>query len=176
MNKSELRKWAKDKRKGLNLPEISSLITDNIRKTEIYRRSQNILIFYPLQSEINLLSLLDDKKNFYLPRVNNELLEVCPYKKGDSLILSKLKIYEPETKDVDKTNIDLIFTPALCADERFYRIGYGGGYYDRFLSDFRGYKIIVLPDELMVENISEEETDIRCDGIITQKKSLFLRG
>ena len=173
--KIELRNWAKNYRKTLNISDISEAIVCNIRKSEEYKSADNIMFFYPLPDEVNLLALLEDNKNFFLPRVNGADLEVCPYKYGDELKLSDLKINEPITKSVSPNELDIVFLPALCADNSFYRLGYGGGFYDRFCSgsDYVFKKYIVVPDELVIDTVPIEAYDIKCDGIITQKKASF---
>ena len=172
-NKLELRTWSKSLRKTLNISDISDKICRNIRAAELYQKSKHVMIFYPLPDEIDLLNLLSDDKQFYLPRVSGEELEVCPYKSGDPLKLSEFNIQEPLTEGVSKSVPDIIFTPALCSDNDFYRIGYGGGFYDRLLSQTSAKSIIVIPQEFVLDDICHEPHDIRCDGIITQKKASF---
>ena len=175
--KTKLREQAKNIRKTLNLSEISSEIVSNIRKSEIYKNATKIMIFYPLKNEINLLPLAEDNKEFFLPRVKENIIECCPWNKNDKLKISSLNIKEPITNSVDKNTIDIIFVPALFADKNFYRLGYGGGYYDRLLTDYKGLSMIVIPEELLTECLPIEDYDIKCSGIFTQKKCLFtLRG
>lgn len=176
-NKTDLRIRAKSIRKELNITEISKQIVSNIRTLDIYNLSKHIMIFYPLINEINLLPLLeDDDKYFYLPRVNGKDLECCPYKPGDDLIISPLNIREPHCDYVDKSDIELVFVPALMADKNHNRLGYGGGFYDRFLNGLNAYKIIPIPEKLLVDKLYTEPTDIRCDAIVTEKKASFERG
>ena len=178
MQKSELRIWAKNIRKELDTQSISSARCQKIRATGLYKEAEHIMIFYPLPNEINLLPLLDDNKTFYLPCVNGDEIYACPYKKGDKLICSNLKIMEPTTAPITPNILDIIFTPALCVDKNFYRLGYGGGFYDRFLKNIKSKtkSICVIPNELIIEQLPVEDYDIRCDGIITQKKASFQRG
>ena len=70
MNKSELRAWAKAERDKLNIKDVSKKLVDKLKNTEEYGQAKNVMIFYPLKNEVNLLSLLNDKdKNFYLPKI-----------------------------------------------------------------------------------------------------------
>ena len=173
-NKSEIRQWAKKVRNSLDIKKISEEIVSQIRETELYKHAKNVMIFYPLKNEINLLPLIEDDKNFFLPRVNGSELDICPYKKGDLLHASDLKIEEPITAPVSLAEIDLVFTPALAADNNKNRIGYGKGFYDRLISKkTKTVFIITIPDELVLESIPTDSFDKTCDGIITQKKSLF---
>ena len=89
--KEELREQAKQIRSLLQIEKISERIVENLRMVDIYDVAEHIMIFYPLENEINLLPLLDDNKNFYLPKVQGDELLVCPYKKGDELVLSEFK-------------------------------------------------------------------------------------
>ncbi len=167
-SKNELRTVAKEIRKNLDIEKISSTLIEKLIKHNLYKNAKNILIYYPLKHEINLLPLLkDSSKNFYLPRVNGKNLDICPYKEGDKLIISSLKIPEPISEKDNLDNMDLIIVPALIADKRGYRIGYGGGYYDRLLKNNKNAKTVtLLPSELITENLIHEEHDIKIDCIL----------
>ena len=166
MDKKTLRQLAKEKRK--NLCVNCDLLVEKIVQTDEYKCSKNIMIFYPLKNEVNLLSLLKDKtKTFYLPKVCGQNLLCCPYSEGDELCISVCKTLEPKTESCDKDVIDLVVVPALCCDRKNYRLGYGGGYYDRFLQDYKGKTIVCLPKELIVETVYPEEHDIFVDRVIT---------
>ena len=166
-NKQELRCWAKEKRKNISID--NNLLVKNLMQTEAYRNAKNILIFYPLKYEVNLLSLLKDKtKNFYLPKIDGESLLCCPFCDGDELCESCFKTLEPITKPCKKQMIDLVVVPALCCDKKNYRLGYGGGFYDRFLNDFCGTKIVCLPKNLLVDTVYPVVFDIPVDLVITE--------
>lgn len=170
MDKNSLRKWAKEKRKNLDMAKISAILSSKLVQTNEYKSSKNIMIFYPLENEVNLLSLLSDhSKQFYLPRIVNSELECCAYDLGDELCQSKFHTKEPTCKACSKTNIDTVIVPALAVDTNKYRLGYGGGFYDRFLKDFSGQKIVCIPDELIVDSVYPESHDIKMDLIINSK-------
>ena len=126
------------------------------------------MIFYPKQYEIDLRPLLSDNKNFYLPRVHEKSLEVCSYKIGDPLKISDFGVSEPTTPEESPKILDLIIVPALMTDKNGYRLGYGGGFYDRFLSANSNLKTIcALPKELIVEALPCDDNDIKVDVVIT---------
>lgn len=172
-NKTDFRLKAKSIRKSLDIAYISELITQNIRQSDTYKKAKNIMIYYPLNGEISLLSLLNDNKNFYLPRVKDSELEVCPYNIGDNLEISEFKVKEPICEAVDKNILDIVYVPALAVDENLNRLGYGKGYYDRFFNSLKALKIAVIPSELVFRQIPTDEYDKKCDGFITQKKASF---
>lgn len=166
-SKSDLRKKAKCIRKSLSIAEKSTIAIKKIRENTLYIPAKNVLIYYPLRYELNLLALLDDEKNFYLPRVCGENLQICPFKKGDKLVASSFNICEPCSNSINPRNLDLVVVPALMADKFGFRLGYGGGFYDRFLVKNNTVKTILpIAKELIVEELPHEEFDIKIDEII----------
>ena len=160
-NKISLRLKAKNIRKKLNISAISASIVAKIQLCEEYKCAKNVLLFYPMKYEINLLDLLNDDKNFYLPRVCDEKLLICPFKSGDKLETSGFKVCEPCSNPINPELLDLIFVPALMADKKGYRLGYGGGFYDRFLSEYSGIKTIVpIAKELFIDELPHDKFDI----------------
>lgn len=164
-DKSYLRSWAKQVRKGLNK---NSLLISKLKKTKEYMSAKRIMLFYPMNDEVDLLPLLEDKtKEFFLPKVDGENLLCCPYRKGDELCLSCFNTQEPVSQPINPQTIDLVIVPALVADENNYRLGYGGGFYDRFLSGLKVTKVVCIPKELLIETINPEKYDIPVDIVIT---------
>ncbi len=166
-SKTDLRLWAKSLRKTLSLPEKSIKIVENIRKHELYKSAKNVMLFYPTKFEIDLRTLFDDEKTFYLPRVESEDICVCRYSKGEELRLSGFKIHEPTGEPCSAEVLDLVIVPALAVDKRGYRLGYGGGFYDRFLVQCSVPTIVVIARELVVEELPIEEFDMQMDFVIT---------
>ena len=168
MDKQSLRKWARDKRKELDIAQVSAILSDKLMQSEEFKNAKNVMVFYPLKNEINLLDVLkDDTKNFYLPRIKNMELECCKYKIGDELCESCFHTQEPVCRACNKSEIDLVVVPALAVDENNYRLGYGGGYYDRFLKNYSGKTIVCIPKELVVKTIYPDDYDIKIKKIIT---------
>ena len=167
MDKNLLRKWARDKRNELDMAAISTILAEKFVQTQEYKQAKNVMLFYPLKNEVNLLSILDDKsKTFYLPRIKENGLECCQYSIGDELCDSCFHTKEPVCEACEKSNIDLVVVPALACDENNYRLGYGGGFYDRFLQDFKGKKVVCIPKEMIVETVYPENHDIKMDLIL----------
>lgn len=166
--KNELRKRAKKIRMSLDIENISKKIVEKIKNHSLYIKSEHIMIFYPIGHEVNLLELLRDDKKFYLPRVDGENLLVCPYKNGDKLTLSAFKTQEPVSKPVDSNILDIVFVPALMVDKNNHRLGYGGGFYDKFLSKnaANAAKIVAIPSALMIDKIPAEDFDAMIDLVI----------
>ena len=164
-DKTYYRTIAKTQRKELDIKKISSKLCDILSKTDEYINAKDVLIYYPLKYEISLLELLSDDKQFYLPKVFNEDLQVCPY--SEDLMVSSLGIKEPCNNPVTAERLDLIIVPALMVDKENYRLGYGGGYYDRFLTRYPHIKSVTLISEkFCVEKLPHDVFDVPVDIVI----------
>ncbi|HLQ72437.1 MAG TPA: 5-formyltetrahydrofolate cyclo-ligase, partial [Bacillota bacterium] len=74
-----------------------------------------------------------------------------------------------EANKVKKNDLDLIIVPGLLFDSSGYRIGFGGGYYDRFLTDYRGQTVALTSSQLLIDSIPKESHDMAVSHIITEK-------
>ena len=181
-DKQLLRKWAKKERSNLDMKVLSEELVEKLIQTEEYKLAKNIMIFYPLKDEVNLLSLLDDStKTFYLPKIDGEDLLCCEFNKNTELCESCFHTMEPtipsfqpspNNREQKAFPLDLVIVPALAADKNNYRLGYGKGFYDRFLrvnksNNFFFKTIVCIPKELIVETIFPNEYDYPVDLIIT---------
>ena len=137
-----------------------------IFQNNYYINAKNVLIYYPKCHEINFLALLSDDKCFYLPKVNGSDMVVCPYKCGDILKKSDFNVEEPCSKPVCAEVIDLAIVPALAIDKNNIRLGYGGGFYDRFLKDLNCLKIVCISSKFVLKTVFAEKHDIKIDKII----------
>ncbi len=156
-------------RKSLNQKEASDVIVSKILVLDAFLSCENVLIFYTLKNEINLLPLLFQKnKNFFLPRVDGDNLLICPYDEN-KLQKGAFGIMEPVTNPVNPSVIDIAFIPCLAIDKNLNRVGYGKGFYDRLFSnpDFRAKKIAVINKELTVDIIDSCPFDKKADFVIT---------
>lgn len=180
--KKELREEYIKKRNALLnagfIEKISGEICKKIAEFPLFKTAENILTFYPKGSEINTLELVktfSGTKNFYLPVCRNGEITVCPYKLDTELVLNMYNIYEPKTEPIEDLSIlDIVITPCLAADRNFNRLGWGGGYYDKFFKNknLRAKKVVILPEDMLVSCLPDEAHDIKCDILITEKSFL----
>lgn len=171
--KNKLRIEILEKRKKINIIEISTKIISNLFLLDEYKKSKNIICYYPLKYEINTCSCFqDESKNWFLPRVNNLNLEICPY---NNLYLSKgsFNITEPTNSEINNLElIDMVIIPSIASDRNGYRIGYGKGYYDRFLPKLqeKTIKVVLTCSEFLFDTIFPEKHDFKSNIIITDKE------
>ncbi|GAA0331134.1 5-formyltetrahydrofolate cyclo-ligase [Oceanobacillus sp. FSL W7-1293] len=77
-----------------------------------------------------------------------------------------------KTTPIAPADIDLLLVPGVIFDKDGYRIGYGGGYYDRMLADYKGVTISLCTEKQLVERIPRESHDLPVELIITEKRTI----
>jgi len=172
-NKFELRKFAKDFRKTLNIKEVSEKILQIFFNTDIYNNAKNIALYYPIGDELDITPILANKdKIFFLPKINdNDEMFFAKYDANKSLINGKYNIPEPsDIEKIDLNILDIMIVPGLMADKNGHRLGYGKGYYDKLFyhNNFAGLKVVFIPEKLFINNLPVDANDMPVDIIITE--------
>ena len=171
INKSELRKILIEKRRTIDTNSLSKVICEKITKLEVYKSAKTIFAYYPLPYEVDISVLFKDKtKNWFLPKVSGEDMEFYRYTLGDKLVKGKFGVYEPVSDNISDLLPDLIIVPALSVDKNNYRLGYGKGFYDRFLAKYEKKQPLTLTpifSELVVCSLPVDNFDKKIDIIIT---------
>ena len=119
----------------------------------------------PSTAEINE-AFLRDGKTLVLPRINGDQLEWVTWNGDRRQLTSKKKISEPIGEALqDLSVIKAVIVPALRIDQFGYRLGQGGGYYDRALAQLSAWKIgLIYANELIAEALPREDHDIPLDA------------
>ena len=158
--------------------EKSEKIAEKILLLPDVKTAQTIMVFLSFRSEVNtgilVKKLLDMNKSLCAPVCQNDGIMVAKrFTSTDELVTGAYGIKEPDGEDV--SDIDLVIVPGLAFNERFHRIGYGKGYYDRFLENFKGVSVGLFFDEQMTDFL-EEPHDLPLDYIITPTKPSLNQG
>lgn len=170
MTKSELRKVIFQKRGQMTQDEVlykSKTIVEKIRNDVRYKHASRVAIFYPMGQEVNLLDLLKDDKVFLFPRVEKDGIHFYPYHDQMTFVRSKFGVMEPSGFVNEDDHIDYMLAPALTISSDLYRIGYGKGYYDQFLSNHRPKVVVgVIYDFLNKITFDHDPHDQKLDDVI----------
>ena len=145
---------------------------------------QTVLSYWPIQGEAIPLSSEQERKFLYLgkrlflPRVEKEetgiMCAVRYFGKGQTPGSdSRWGIFEPDGTAVDPEILDCVLVPGVAFDGRGFRLGYGKGFYDRFLPQLRpGVPMIGIGyDFQMTPSVFPQPQDVQMSGIITEHGS-----
>lgn len=184
MNKSTLREniltSLKRLEPGLH-QEQSIQIHKKIMSNSNVKKAQLIgitLSSFPEVDTWNLIELLwAEGKRIAIPKCNSKTRGMVFYEidSFNHLEVVYMNLKEPIpafTKKVTASHIDVLIVPGIVFDNRGYRIGFGGGYYDRYLSDYHGTTISLAFDLQLVNGIPKEGYDIPVDIILTETKQI----
>lgn len=188
--KNEIRKEILNIRNNLSselAEQKSRIIIDKIKDTVEYKNSKSIMVYMDFKNEVNtkafITEALAEGKKIIIPYTDVEKVLIIPVEINslDDLVLCKFGYLEPKKEalnnpyDIEK--IELIIVPGVAFDKRKNRIGFGKGYYDKFLrnrnaltNEITSAKAFALAYEFQVfEEIPAEEHDIKMDKIFTEE-------
>lgn len=170
MNKSEARKYAMQQ-KNRNDKEVCSVqVVEDILKSGILNEFQHIGLYYPIGYEMDIISLMKSlpDKEFYLPITKKELAFVS-YRIGDILRDGPFHTKEPLGEEVLRDKIECFLIPCVAVSLQNKRIGYGKGFYDRYLENYTGMKLGVCYRNCY-------GIDVECDTFDVELDYVFLGG
>ncbi len=156
------------------LQKKSHKIINFLINLNAYLNSQNIGLYWSINNEVLTSELInhimENQKTLLLPRIISST-KMNFYKVSDlktDLENNQFGILEPKAdlKLYKQDQIDLIIVPIVAFDEDNNRIGYGKGYYDRYLSNYKGIKIGIAFKEQKFKRVPFEKNDIKMDRII----------
>ncbi|MDJ0773447.1 MAG: 5-formyltetrahydrofolate cyclo-ligase [Mastigocoleus sp. MO_167.B18] len=181
--KIKLRQSVIATRKSLTAQEWrrkSNVICSHLQNSAYLIKAQTILAYFSFRQEPDLSTLflnrLDTKsdKVWGFPRCIGKSLHWYHWKYNDPVINGNYGIVEPhpELPKINSQEVDLILVPCVACDRRGYRLGYGGGYYDRLLSSPEWEMIPTIGivfDFAYLPQIPVEDWDRPLKGICTEK-------
>ena len=180
MDKAELRKVMKRRRSGLSAERIlmySGCIAENLIQRQEYVDASVLLAYVSFSSEVNTHFLIEkawsDGKRVAVPKcVDDQKLEFQYIHSFDDLAPGKYGIPEPVTGDrVEYSEDDkcLLLLPGVAYTNSGDRLGYGGGYYDRYLKKHDTIPNVMLAYSLQeAESLPVDDKDVPADMIITE--------
>lgn len=178
--KDKIRKEILEKRNRLSNEFVEKNTDLIIQNLENYiKDAQNIMIYMDMKNEVKITKLirLYPNKNFFISKITdakNREMKINKYNENE-LVLHKFGYYESNSdKFYDEKILDLIIVPGVVFDLQKNRIGFGGGYYDRFLEKvcMKNEKTLfigVCYDFQLLEKIPSEKHDKVLNFVIWEK-------
>jgi 5-formyltetrahydrofolate cyclo-ligase len=180
LNKSELRQILIKQRRSLT-PEVwrenSDRLCQNLQSLPIFRSAQTILAYFSVRQEPDLSPLFEDNsRRWGFSRCVGKSLEWHLVRSSALLQMNAYGIKEPlpNTPKIEAKHVDLILVPAVACDRRGYRLGYGGGYYDRLFSSSKWQnipKIGIVFDFAYLSELPNDPWDKKLNFVCTEKES-----
>jgi 5-formyltetrahydrofolate cyclo-ligase len=185
--KKEFRKKVISDRKNQSNEFIiknSSIITEKLLSLDFIKNAKNIMLYLDFNNEVQtdemINKLMSLKKNVYAPITLKEDRKLIPSQIIDlqsSIKIGAYGIREPKEDccpKIDVQDIDVVIVPAVAYDKDCYRLGYGGGFYDRFLNELRDDAVTVgIAFDLQIfDSVPKEDHDAQLNYIITQSQIL----
>jgi len=183
--KDNIRKSMLKERKEMKIENVSTFsnkIIEKIMKLPEFINCKNIMLYLSFNNEVNTYAFakwcLENDKKVIVPYCIKETREIIPYEINNlqnDISKSTFGIMEPKHAILKKSNIediDLIIVPGVAFDKLCNRIGFGAGYYDRFLpkKSKDTSTIGIAYDYQVIDKIPTDDYDVPLDFIITEKR------
>ena len=179
MLKSKIRKKILKIRKNNNIKNLKidfKKILKILKKENI--RGKILGGYYSFNYEVNVLKILEDFERYNytitLPRIKkNYKMDFFNWSFKEPLLINKYGIPEPISNRIKFP--DILLVPLVAYDKNYNRVGYGGGFYDRYIKNIKKYKKVITIGLAYsfqkVKKIPVNKNDIKLDFIITEKKN-----
>ncbi len=180
MDKKAIRKGIKNKLLNISLDlreRISNDMVTQLFASELWREAKVVGVTVSGGFEWDTAAIIErgwqEGKTMVVPKCIPEFrkLEFYKLENFEQLEESFYNLREPNpkrTSRVEKQEIDLLIVPGIAFDKRGYRIGFGGGYYDRFLTDFPNKTISIFYSEQLFDHLPNTSFDIPVQALLTE--------
>lgn len=158
----------------------SETICEHLLNSPEYAKYQHILVYAAIQSEAELHKFCEqawkEKKSLYFPKVQNKDMEFYQVREWGQLKEGSFHVPEPDITEYDLPVFDgkasaWMLVPGVAFDAHGWRMGYGGGFYDRYLDRFFNLHLTGIAfGEQIAEQIPVEVFDHRMDDVITEQQ------
>ena len=178
MDKRELRKSIRDQKRAMTLQMVEQASTELARQffvTEQYQTAKTIYGYLPYNQEVRTVPILEqallDGKKVAVPKVYGDTMRFIYLDDLTQVAPSEMGIPEPiGDEPIAEDPTALVLMPGLAFDKKGNRMGYGGGYYDRFLAAEPEHPTIALCYSFqMVDAIPADDYDIPVDLVLWSK-------
>ncbi len=175
--KQHLRRQCLEKRKALEQSareKAAQAICAHIEAWRLFQNAGTVLTYLPMRGEVDLRPLLKShpEKRWLVPRIlpdEGHRMSLHRYDPAH-LVRHAFGMEEPDASlpEIPAEEVELVLVPGLAYDPQGWRLGYGGGYFDRFLRDFAGVSLGIVYQALLLETLPHSEHDWPVDWIVTE--------
>ncbi len=177
-SKDSIRKRIKAVRNAMDSDDRaqrSELICSRLSGLTEYEDARNICAYISKGNEVDTKLIIEkawaDGKHVYVPKVYGKEMHFIEISDYNELQTGSFGISEPVSDEYQDVEDGLMFMPGVAFDRSRNRIGFGGGYYDRYLAEHTGLVTVALAYEFqIVDKIDSEPTDIRPHIIVTESE------
>ena len=168
--KNKIRQLHKKIRAALDIKNLSKIIIGKVVDLDEFKKAENIFCYISFGSETDTSEILSiTGKNIFVPKISDNEMYMTKYT-PQHIKYGKFGILEPEECCPVKPSVnDVIIVPALACDTDFHRIGYGKGFYDKYMKDSKAVKILPVPSKLIISRVPSGGFDVPVDIIVTEK-------
>ena len=177
--KHEIRDAMSNRRAKLNSDDIARLsrkTQENVISSVHFYSSNLIGVYYAAKSETKTDLIIDEAlehgKKVALPRTEESGIQFHQVAKGDKLAVGKFGIKEPISLNPIQ-NLDLVIVPGVAFDKQGHRLGYGNGYYDKYLSTTNAYSIGLGYSFQLVDKLPTDKYDIKLNSLATENGIIY---
>lgn len=194
LDKGELRRRLRKRRAELSSGEAgdrrSSVAQRRLLESVFWQKSRRVVLYAAVKGEVDTALLLEsawkEGREVFLPRCRPEepgLMDMIACCGPEELVPSRFGIPEPElsassrflsSRELEDGEHTLIVVPALAFDRQGFRLGYGGGYYDRMLDAARCFSVGLTYHELLQNHLPREAWDRPVGAVCTEEELLCL--
>ncbi len=159
-----------------DLDKMSEMIQARVRNMNEFVSAKIVAAYHPIGSEVSTLKILSSvlqlNKRLALPRVEDKTTIVFAEVKDleNDLEVGSYDITEPKNHCLRMNKMDLVLVPGIAWDEHGHRLGYGKGYYDRYLANLKTASIGLAYNFQVLEEIPHGNDDLRVNLIVTEKR------
>ena len=176
--KKDIRKRVLEARKAITKKEWeekSDCICEKVTSHPFFLESDEIYSYMDYRSEVGTKKIIEKAwkmgKRVAIPKTDGDKMSFYYIHSFDDVLPGNWNILEPKTDEPAEGKNVCVIMPGSVFDRKRNRIGYGKGYYDKYLSEHSGYVTIALAFELqMLDEIPSEEFDIKPQCIMTEEK------
>lgn len=173
--KADIRKEMLEKRQELPL-SLRLLMEEQIKENVLMAigNAKRIGIYCSTRGEVDTYGLMEhwfwDKDiSIYVPKVTGETMDFFRISSFKDLSMGRFGILKPQTDDkINPDELEVIIVPIVAFDKYKHRIGFGKGYYDRYLKQTSARKIGIAFSFQEVDEILVDPFDVDCDIVITE--------